>query len=86
MKPAPALPAPEGTTFEKFARLFRTVVSLPKSAIEKEEAKERLKNRMKRTYESREETESRMTYLSFRARRRTGERSFSKSLCLESIM
>jgi hypothetical protein len=48
MKPAPASPAPEGTPFENFARLFRAVVSVPKSAVEKEEAKERLKNRKRR--------------------------------------
>ena len=49
MKPAPALPAPEeGTPFERFDRLFRAVVAVPKSAVEKEEAKERLKNRRQR--------------------------------------
>jgi hypothetical protein len=48
MKPAPALPAPEGTPFENFDRLFRAVVAVPKSEVEKEEAKERSKNRRKR--------------------------------------
>jgi hypothetical protein len=40
---------PEGTPFEKFDRLFRAVVAVPKAAVEKEEAKERLKNRAQRT-------------------------------------
>ena len=48
MKPAPVLPAPESTPFENFDRLFRAVVSVPKSEVEKEEAKERLKNHRKR--------------------------------------
>jgi hypothetical protein len=41
-------PEPEGTPFEKFDRLFRAVVAVPKAAVEKEEAKERLKNRAQR--------------------------------------
>lgn len=40
--------ASEATSFERFDKLFRAVVSVPKSAVEKEEAKERLKNRAKR--------------------------------------
>jgi hypothetical protein len=35
----------EATPFEKFDRLFRAVVAVPKEAVEREEAKERLKNR-----------------------------------------
>lgn len=30
---------------DNFARLFRAVVTVPKQAVEKEEAKERLRNR-----------------------------------------
>jgi hypothetical protein len=42
-------PAPsEGTPFEKFDRLFRAVVAVPKSAVLKEEEKERLRNQRKR--------------------------------------
>lgn len=45
---APSDPAPESTPFEKFERLFREVVSVPKSAVEKEEAKERQRNQRER--------------------------------------
>ena len=45
MKTATRTKDPEGTPFEKFDRLFRAVVAVPKAAVEKEEAKERLKNR-----------------------------------------
>jgi hypothetical protein len=45
-KPKPA--SPESTPFENFDRLFRAVVSVPKSAVEAEEAKERLKNQRER--------------------------------------
>lgn len=38
----------EGTPFEKFDRLFRAVVAVPKAEVEKEEVKERIKNRRKR--------------------------------------
>jgi len=38
----------EATPFEKFDQLFRAVVAVPKSEVEKEEAKERLKNRRTR--------------------------------------
>jgi hypothetical protein len=48
MKSAPVLPAPESTPFEKFNRLFRSIISVPKSAVEKEEAKERARNRKRR--------------------------------------
>jgi hypothetical protein len=48
MKPAPEQPAPEGTPFERFDRLFRAVVSVPKAAVEEQEAKERTKNQRKR--------------------------------------
>lgn len=48
MKASPPGQDSEGTPFENFERLFRAVVSVPKSAVEKEEAKERLKNRKKR--------------------------------------
>lgn len=37
--------ADEATPFEKFERLFRTVISAPKSEVEKEEAKAQRKNR-----------------------------------------
>lgn len=48
MKESPSGQDSEDTPFEKFDRLFRAVTSVPKSAVEKEEAKERLKNRKKR--------------------------------------
>ncbi len=49
MKPAPALPAPDSDTpFERFENLFRAVVSVKKSDVEKEEAKERRRNKKKR--------------------------------------
>ncbi len=48
MKPAPEQPAPEGEPFENFDRLFRAVVSVPKAAVEEQEAKERAKNKRKR--------------------------------------
>jgi hypothetical protein len=48
MKPAPEQPAPEGEPFERFDRLFRAVVKVPKAAVEEQEAKEREKNRRKR--------------------------------------
>lgn len=48
MKPAPAEPAPEGTPFENFDRLFRAVVSVPKSAVQAEEAKEKKQRERKR--------------------------------------
>ncbi len=35
----------EPSPFENFDRLFRAVVAVPKEAVEREEAKERLKNR-----------------------------------------
>jgi hypothetical protein len=41
-------PAPDGTPFEKFERLFRAVVSVPKSAVQEEEAKEKKKRERKR--------------------------------------
>jgi len=41
-------PMPEGTPFERFDRLFRAVVSVPKAVVEKAEAKERLRNQKKR--------------------------------------
>lgn len=44
MKASPRSQDSEGTPFEKFDRLFRAVVAVPKSEVEKEEAKERLKN------------------------------------------
>jgi hypothetical protein len=34
--------------FDKFDRLFRAVVSVPKSEVEKEEAKESARNKQKR--------------------------------------
>ena len=46
MKPAPPLRLPDGTPSERLDRLFRTVVSAPKAAVEKAEA--RFKNRKKR--------------------------------------
>ena len=48
MKSEPAPAKDESTPFENFERLFRAVVSVPKSAVEKEEAKERARNRKKR--------------------------------------
>jgi len=48
MKPATEQPAPEGEPFEKFDRLFRAIVSVPKAAVEEQEAKERAKNQRKR--------------------------------------
>ncbi len=41
---------PEATPFQNFDRLFRTVISVPKAAIEKEAAK--LKRRKKRAKKS----------------------------------
>ena len=48
MKADPAPTQDEATPFEKFEQLFRAVVSVPKSAVEKEEAKERARNQKKR--------------------------------------
>jgi hypothetical protein len=48
MKPAAEQPAPEPAPFERFDRLFRAVVSVPKAAVEEREAKEREKNRRQR--------------------------------------
>jgi hypothetical protein len=48
MKSDPAPAQPEGTPFENFERLFRAVVSVPKPAVEQEEAKEKLRNKKKR--------------------------------------
>jgi hypothetical protein len=48
MKPAPEQPAPEDEPFEKFDKLFRAVVSVPKAAVEEQEAKERQRNKRKR--------------------------------------
>jgi hypothetical protein len=42
---AEAQPESEGTPFEKFDRLFRGLAAVPKAEVEREEAKERLKNR-----------------------------------------
>ncbi|HEV7394907.1 MAG TPA: hypothetical protein VGN86_00235 [Pyrinomonadaceae bacterium] len=36
------------TPFENFDQLFRNIIAVPKSAVEKEEAKARLKNRKQR--------------------------------------
>jgi hypothetical protein len=42
-------PPPKGATpFERFDNLLRTVIAVPKSVVEKAEAKERAKNRKKR--------------------------------------
>lgn len=38
----------EPAPFERFDQLFRAVVAVPKSEVEKEEAKERLRNRKAR--------------------------------------
>lgn len=46
--PKPEPPAPEGSSFENFDRLFRSVVSVPKAAVEAEEVKERERNRNER--------------------------------------
>jgi hypothetical protein len=40
--------ATEGNPFENFDRLFRAVTSVPKSEVEKLEARERIKNRRSR--------------------------------------
>jgi hypothetical protein len=48
MKPAPEQPAPDAEPFERFDSLFRAIVSVPKAAVEEQEAKEREKNRRKR--------------------------------------
>lgn len=48
MKASPPIQDSEGTAFEKFDRLFRAVVAVPKAEVEKEEAKERIKNRRQR--------------------------------------
>ena len=45
MKDAAQSEQAESTPFEKFDRLFRAVVAVPKSEVEKEEAKEKLRNR-----------------------------------------
>ena len=46
MKPAPPPRLPEGTPFQKFDHLFRTLIAVPKSVVNREEAK--LKRRKKR--------------------------------------
>jgi hypothetical protein len=38
----------DASPFEKFDQLFRAVTTVPKAAVEKEEAKERLRNQKKR--------------------------------------
>lgn len=38
----------KGEEFNNFDRLFRTIVSVPKSAVEKAEAEEKLRNQQKR--------------------------------------
>lgn len=48
MKPAPEQPTPDAAPFDRFDQLFRAVVSVPKAAVEEQEAKEREKNRRKR--------------------------------------
>ena len=48
MKNTPDTTEPPSAPFENFDRLFRAVVAVPKSEVEKEEAKERIKNRRKR--------------------------------------
>ncbi|MEK6336812.1 MAG: hypothetical protein AABM67_17945 [Acidobacteriota bacterium] len=40
--------ATEPSPFENFDRLFRGIIAVPKSEVEKEEAKERIKNRAMR--------------------------------------
>lgn len=42
------LPESSDAPFQKFDRLFRAVTSVPKSEVEKLEAKERIKNRRSR--------------------------------------
>jgi hypothetical protein len=39
MKPLPAPKVPGSTEFEKFDNFFRAVIAVPKSAIDKEDAK-----------------------------------------------
>ncbi|HEV7738530.1 MAG TPA: hypothetical protein VGO47_14310 [Chlamydiales bacterium] len=46
MKPEPD--PGEGTPFERFDRLMRTVIAVPKSVVVKAEEKERLRNQRKR--------------------------------------
>jgi hypothetical protein len=44
MKPSP----PAETPFQRFDRAFRAIISVPKAVVEKEEAKERIRNARKR--------------------------------------
>lgn len=48
MKKTKSQSADKGEEFNNFDRLFRTIVSVPKSAVEKAEAEERLRNQQKR--------------------------------------
>jgi len=52
MKPIPPLQQPEGTPFEKFDRLFRKVIAVPKAAIDKEGAKWKRRQEKKRAKKS----------------------------------
>jgi hypothetical protein len=48
MKKAKSSSNGKSEEFDNFDRLFRSVISVPKSAIEKEEVKERQRNQQKR--------------------------------------
>lgn len=48
MKKTKSQSADRGEEFNNFDRLFRTIISAPKSAVEKAEAEERLRNQQKR--------------------------------------
>jgi hypothetical protein len=48
MKKAKSSPTDKSEEFNNFDRLFRTIVSVPKSAVEKAEAEERRSNQQKR--------------------------------------
>jgi len=48
MKSALQAAPPAETTFQRFDRAFRTIISVPKAVVEKEEAKERIRNARKR--------------------------------------
>jgi hypothetical protein len=48
MKPAPAPQLPEGTPWERLDRAFRTVITVPKEALLREERKLKQRRRKKR--------------------------------------
>jgi hypothetical protein len=50
MKKAKSASTDKSEEFDNFDRLFRTIVSVPKSAVEKAEAEEKLRNQQKREH------------------------------------